>query len=119
MVFGNISENKITLTKVVSLEQRFATKPEVCEMDGIFQLQNGLTLLSSIITSRSKSKKAHDINLMLKMVFKICSNFSESASLRIAKQIRLSGNFDFFSVIVLWTTVFSLVDHNIRICIKI
>ena len=35
---------------------------------------------------------------MLKTIFKIYSNFSENAFFRIAKQIRISGNFDFFSV---------------------
>ena len=76
-----ISENKITLTKVVSLELKiFASKPKMCEMDGNFRLQNGLTLLSRIWTSWSKSKMAqNDINLMLKTIFKLCSIFSENA----------------------------------------
>ena len=52
IVFDNISENKITLTKVVSLELKIvAPKPEMCEMDGNFRLQNGL------------SKKAHKMIL--------------------------------------------------------
>ena len=64
VVFGNISENKITLTKVVSLEHNiFAPKPEMCEMDGNFLLQNGLTLLIMIWTGRSKSKKAYKMIL--------------------------------------------------------
>ena len=49
VIYDHILENKITVTKVVSLELKFfAPKPEVCEMDGNFRLQNGLTLLSRI-----------------------------------------------------------------------
>ena len=48
---------------------------------------------------------------MFLTIFKICSNFSENAFFRIAKKIRLSGNFVFFSV-------FSLVDHIILTCIE-
>ena len=44
---------------------------------------------------------------MLKTILKICSDFSDNAIYRIAKKIRLSGNFDFVSVLVLWTTLFT------------
>ena len=64
----------------------FAPKPEVCEMDGNYRLQNRLTLLSRIWTSRSKSKRRIKyFNMMLKSIFKICSNFSEKAFFRISK----------------------------------
>ena len=79
IVFRNIwriklLENKITFTKVVSLELKYlAPKPEVSEMDVNFRLQNGLTLLSRLWTSRSNSKKAH------KMILTWCSRrFSKS-----------------------------------------
>ena len=112
IVFGNILENKITLTKVVSLELKiFAPKPEVCEMDENVLLQNGLTLLSRIWTSRSKTKKAHKIILTWCL-----RRFSKSAVFgnvffRIAIKIHLEGNFDFFSV-------FSLMEHIIHFCSK-
>ena len=78
-------------------------------MDGNFRLQKGLTLLSKIWTSRLVQKDSYNaVNLMLKMVFNICSNFSENTFFRIVKKICLSGNFEFFSVfLVLWTTLFT------------
>ena len=57
IVFSNISENKITLTKVHwNLKVRAETGS--VRNGKHFQLQNRLTLLSRLWTSRSKSKKA-------------------------------------------------------------
>ena len=112
IVFGNISENKIAITKFVSLELKiFAPKPEVCEMDGTFgcKIENRLTLPSRIWTSRSKSKQAHKILAWcLRRFSKAVVICWKMHFFRIAKQFRLSGNFDFFSVfLVLWTTLFT------------
>ena len=114
IVFGDISENRIALTKVLSLELKFSPRNRKCakrvDISGCkMDWHCSVYVLSRVRTCRSKSKKVHDINFMLKTIFKICSNFSENAFFRIAKKIRLSGNFDFFSVfvLVLWTTLFT------------
>ena len=113
IVFGNISEKRIALTKVLSLELKFS-KPKVCEKDGNFRLQNGLTLLSRIWTSRLKSKKAH------KMILIWCfKRFSKSEVLFWKTNfLGLQKTLVFQEISTFSVFLFSLVDHIIHICFK-
>ena len=72
-------------------------------MDGNFRLQNGLTLLSRIWTTRSKSQKAHKDDFSKSLVI-----FRKTHFFRIAKKkkIRLLGHFDLL-------VLFRLVDYSI------
>ena len=79
-------------------------------MGGNFRLQNGLTLLSRIWTSRSKSKKAH------KMIQTLClRRFSKSAEITFVLELRKNSVFQKTST---FSVFFSLVDHSIHIRIK-
>ena len=82
-------------------------------MDGSLRLQKGLTLLSRIWTSRSKSKKAHEVILTWRL-----RRFSKSVV--IFRKTHISGlrNKSVFQEISTFSVFLSLVDHIIHICIK-
>ena len=80
------------------------------EMDGNFRLQNGLTLLSRIWTSRSKSKKAH------KMILTWCSRrFSKSVVIFRKTHFLGLRQKSVFQEISTFSVFF--MDHIIHICI--
>ena len=114
IVFVTFLKIKLFWPKLCHWNLLFAPKPEVCEMDGLFRLQNGLTLLSSIITSRSKSKKAH------KMILTWCLRWFSKFSVIFRKTNFLGlRNKSVFQEISTFSVLFSLVDHIIYIWIKI
>ena len=78
-----------------------------------FRLQNGLTLLSRIWISRSKSKKAHKMILTccLRRLSKSVVSFRKTHILVLRKK-------SVFQEISTFSVFFSLVDQIIHICIK-